>query len=186
VPPLPCMLVCSFLCTIRTRDRGCSAHPAFPAPSDCSEGPTDANLGRIAPRECGHIFRCHRPALTGRPSIPETPMIESRSRGVLDPPHARGMTESYGDAPSLPLPAKTNPDLGAPRECGFTSPRCSIFESESHRRMVGRARPRDRCIPAGTTTGRLAELREKTMDNGQHDRTAFRSPKPLTNGGFIG
>src|SRR5450756_559230 len=28
------MLVCVFLCTCCTRDRGCSAHPVFPAPSD--------------------------------------------------------------------------------------------------------------------------------------------------------
>ena len=28
------MLVCSLLSTNRTRDRGCSAHPAFPAPSE--------------------------------------------------------------------------------------------------------------------------------------------------------
>src|SRR5438477_2987835 len=27
------MLVCAIFCTIGTRDRGCSAHPAFPAPS---------------------------------------------------------------------------------------------------------------------------------------------------------
>jgi hypothetical protein len=31
---LPCMLVCSFVCANRTRDRGCSKHPVFPAPSD--------------------------------------------------------------------------------------------------------------------------------------------------------
>ena len=31
--PLPCMLVCSFACANRTRDRGCSKHPVFPAPS---------------------------------------------------------------------------------------------------------------------------------------------------------
>jgi hypothetical protein len=30
--------------------------------------------------------------LTGRSSIPETPAVEPMSRGVLDPPHARGMT----------------------------------------------------------------------------------------------
>ncbi|MEH2524467.1 hypothetical protein V1288_002376 [Bradyrhizobium sp. AZCC 2176] len=30
--PLPCMLVCSFVCANRTRDRGCSKHPVFPAP----------------------------------------------------------------------------------------------------------------------------------------------------------
>ena len=28
-----CMLVCAFTCASCTRDRGCSAHPAFPAPS---------------------------------------------------------------------------------------------------------------------------------------------------------
>jgi len=28
---LPCMLVCSFVCANRTRDRGCSKHPVFPA-----------------------------------------------------------------------------------------------------------------------------------------------------------
>src|SRR4029079_2837328 len=31
--PLPCMLVCIFVCANRTRDRGCSKHPVFPAPS---------------------------------------------------------------------------------------------------------------------------------------------------------
>jgi hypothetical protein len=31
--PLPCMLVCRFVCANRTRDRGCSKHPVFPAPS---------------------------------------------------------------------------------------------------------------------------------------------------------
>src|SRR5262245_37746130 len=36
--PLTCMLVCIFsLRKQRTRDRGCSAHPAFPAPSDLRE-----------------------------------------------------------------------------------------------------------------------------------------------------
>src|SRR2546426_5842888 len=28
------MLVCAFLCANCTRDRGCSVHPVFPAPSD--------------------------------------------------------------------------------------------------------------------------------------------------------
>jgi hypothetical protein len=31
--PLPCMLVCANAQSLGTRDRGCSAHPAFPAPS---------------------------------------------------------------------------------------------------------------------------------------------------------
>src|SRR6187431_1724659 len=36
--PLPCMLVCNLLSANRTRDRGCSKHPVFPAPSDYGEG----------------------------------------------------------------------------------------------------------------------------------------------------
>src|SRR6185503_20962243 len=49
--PLPCMLVCSFVCANRTRDRGCSKHPVFPAPSLLREGEIEANLGRLAPRD---------------------------------------------------------------------------------------------------------------------------------------
>src|SRR5258705_2800201 len=59
--PLPCMLVCSFVCANRTRDRGCSKHPVFPALSISKRANEDANLGRPAPRECLFIFNCHRP-----------------------------------------------------------------------------------------------------------------------------
>jgi hypothetical protein len=38
MPPLPCMLVCAFLSANCTRDRGCSVHPAFPAPLLFVEG----------------------------------------------------------------------------------------------------------------------------------------------------
>jgi hypothetical protein len=41
-----------------TRDRGCSAHPAFPAPSDFRVRKFLANLGRIAPRG-RRCFRRH-------------------------------------------------------------------------------------------------------------------------------
>src|SRR5216684_231692 len=47
------MLVCVFLCASCTRDRGCSAHPAFPAPSDFEARKVWANLGCIEPRERG-------------------------------------------------------------------------------------------------------------------------------------
>jgi hypothetical protein len=50
--PLPCMLVCSFVCANRTRDRGCSKHPVFPVPSEQEGGKLQANLGRITSREC--------------------------------------------------------------------------------------------------------------------------------------
>ena len=42
------MLVCSFVCANRTRDRGCSKHPVFPAPSDFERANEDANLGQIS------------------------------------------------------------------------------------------------------------------------------------------
>src|SRR5258708_29643071 len=49
------MLVCAFLCATCTRDRGCSAHPAFPAPS-CSRGTTScAKLGQAVSREHGFL-----------------------------------------------------------------------------------------------------------------------------------
>src|SRR5438046_10750077 len=35
------MLVCAFFTHFGTRDRGCSAHPAFPAPSVLREGQTN-------------------------------------------------------------------------------------------------------------------------------------------------
>ena len=47
-----CMLVCAFLVRNCTRDRGCSVHPVFPAPSNFRGGTTDdAKLGRKMSRE---------------------------------------------------------------------------------------------------------------------------------------
>jgi hypothetical protein len=46
--------VCScaqFFAQTCTRDRGCSAHPAFPAPSSLEGAENGARLGRFAPRE---------------------------------------------------------------------------------------------------------------------------------------
>jgi hypothetical protein len=76
----------------------------------------NAQLGRIAPRDRKAVFAnrlsdCHRPSAGrpngrpmtgsgGRSSIPELSVIESRSRGVLDTAHGRGMTACVG-APSI-------------------------------------------------------------------------------------
>src|SRR6266702_1976236 len=49
------MLVCAFFAQICTRDRGCSAHPAFPAPSRL-EGKSTQRLGRIARRDREAMF----------------------------------------------------------------------------------------------------------------------------------
>jgi len=46
-----CMLVCTFLTTLRTRDRGCSVHPAFPAPSAFLRGCKVTQSSGISCRE---------------------------------------------------------------------------------------------------------------------------------------
>jgi len=51
-----CMLVCIFVCANRTRDRGCSKHPVFPAPSVLKEGKLPASLGHIVPRDRKVLF----------------------------------------------------------------------------------------------------------------------------------
>src|SRR5437762_2046971 len=45
------MLVCAIMHTFGTRDRGCSRHPAFPAPSVLKRANEFANLGQNVPRE---------------------------------------------------------------------------------------------------------------------------------------
>src|SRR5205807_2890721 len=46
-----CMLVCALSCAHCTRDRGCSAHPVFPAPSIPEGASEQVQLWRAAPRE---------------------------------------------------------------------------------------------------------------------------------------
>ena len=56
--------------------------------------------GNHAARKRSYVWKWQRkhhtlavmPREGGASSIPETPVLESRSRGVLDTPHARGMT----------------------------------------------------------------------------------------------
>jgi hypothetical protein len=53
------MLVCVFYVYPCTRDRGCSAHPVFPAPSPFLGANEFAKLGRSVSRECGGISTRH-------------------------------------------------------------------------------------------------------------------------------
>ena len=54
-----CMLVCAFPVHHCARDRGCSAHPVFPAPSTVSGANEMANLGQRLSRECGSMPHRH-------------------------------------------------------------------------------------------------------------------------------
>ena len=62
--PLTCMLVCAKCAILGTRDRGCSAHPAFPAPSALRvRRRSYDSSGEIAPRErevMGYVSRALR------------------------------------------------------------------------------------------------------------------------------
>jgi len=77
-------------CAFRAVDRGCRRHPAFPAPSWFQGETTEAKLGRNPPRGreamSAATHALSSPGLTGRSSIPETFVIEPRSRSVLDSP----------------------------------------------------------------------------------------------------
>src|SRR5882762_7051706 len=50
------MLVCALLCAHCTRDRGCGAHPAFPAPSTSSEGAKLMKTSGISCRENADVY----------------------------------------------------------------------------------------------------------------------------------
>ena len=80
-------------------------------------------------------LRSSSPGLTGRPSIPEAPVMKSRGRGVLDAPHARGMTSGRrSNALSLPYAPFLAPHLrsSSPGLTGRPSiPEASVMKSRS-------------------------------------------------------
>jgi len=88
---LPCMLVCNLLCANRTRDRGCSKHPVFPAPSILRRGPNeDANLGRVVPRDRERTLSRRHP----RRRVIQYPRGSS---GWTDKPRRTGSPACAGD-----------------------------------------------------------------------------------------
>src|SRR5258708_40086645 len=81
------MLVCVFLCTYCTRDRGCSAHPVFPAPSVFQEGAKLMKTSGESRRE--NASACRRGSLTIESEIAffPSPLVgeggaEHRMRGI--------------------------------------------------------------------------------------------------------
>src|SRR5258705_4755286 len=50
------MLVCTFVCANRTRDRGCSKHPVFPAPSNFRGGQTKMQTSGDQRREIAMLY----------------------------------------------------------------------------------------------------------------------------------
>src|SRR5580704_1772615 len=85
------MLVCDFLSTLCTRDRGCSAHPAFPAPSFFRG--TTKRKSRAYPaartRTCICCLKSETPSVLPRPHIAEQ---KPRDLSLLD------FLAAFGDA----------------------------------------------------------------------------------------
>src|SRR6188474_1782771 len=104
------MLVCSFVSANRTRDRGCSKHPVFPAPSVFDEGgKLIANLGRKAPRDREVILR----AVGWAKERSDVPTIHHRARcemvGTLrfaHPTAASYPLRKMLPQPQLPIPLR--------------------------------------------------------------------------------
>src|ERR1700685_4134333 len=134
------MLVCIFFCTFRTRDRGCSAHPAFPAPYWGGTAPFfmgegfRQQLGRIARRERGGVFesfvgvarrlyRRHPEEAATRPSRRTTARAAHPSRLAALAPQDDG---------SVKHPVSQLPRVA---ECERRQPPCVLVQNQ---------RPRDR------------------------------------------
>src|SRR5712691_9034888 len=98
-----------------TRDRGCSAHPAFPAPSALRvRRGIYYSSGEIAPRDRGPAFSPHVvPAKAGthtpRRILFEkkwsTALLQQLPTVVMGPCFRRDDGESRDDEPNSPLPA---------------------------------------------------------------------------------
>ena len=56
-------------CNYRTQDRGCGAHPVFPAPSVFEGKVFLQNFGRLAPRECEVVCAARHPEVRALASL---------------------------------------------------------------------------------------------------------------------
>src|SRR2546421_10583225 len=88
------MLVCAIFAQFGTRDRGCSAHPAFPAPSIFEGGKEFASLGQkraarilfVVPAQAG----THTPRRMLLEKCWSTALLEQRDPVVMGPGLRRG------------------------------------------------------------------------------------------------
>src|SRR3954453_7795786 len=95
-PVCSCALSLNAHCT---RDRGCSAHPVFPAPLSFL-GEYFAQLGRIEPRDCGVVSRARIPV--AHPSDAGKAVSNHASPRIVNP---RLIRASYDGDPT-PLPSR--------------------------------------------------------------------------------
>ena len=164
--PLPCMLVCIFVCANRTRDRGCSKHPVFPVPSDKEGANEHANLGRSAPRECETISirhcerseaihvaaqrkngllrgACHRAHIRATRWLAMTRRESSSSVGSFDYEDSARCRRAYKSCRvSLPGGAADRPSAFF---AGISPPASAITETETTRSTMASTSLRSHC-----------------------------------------
>src|SRR5207302_10972414 len=92
------VVTCSCAFTFCTRGCGCIGRPAFPTPSFFGRN-YHAELGRIAPRECGVTPRRHREEPTGRANA--RPMTGSAMKQSISLCRARNEGLMHGSSKRL-------------------------------------------------------------------------------------
>ena len=109
-----CMLVCASLCIHCTRDRGCSEHPAFPAPSVFGEGTSSCKpraqcVART--RSISVVTSCAQLRMGRTIQYSRDSSDGTIGRGVLDT-RLRGY-----DVPSSLRAQRSNPSCAATMDC---------------------------------------------------------------------
>ena len=172
---------CAFLCALCARDRGCSVHPVFPAPSDWRVRNFLANLGRIKPRECGAVSRnilsgLH-PSRRGEDAAPQDEVHSLRRRSCTLDGEERGdflcvsndeavgcswlFENRNGKFPSSRTSERSERDPGPKttmsvlREAGAADLATTDIGGYGSRRSPGR---RERVLPRAQNTLRTAQL----------------------------
>src|SRR5437879_2384261 len=134
------MLVCTFVCANRTRDRGCSKHPVFPAPL-CPENLSQCANGRL---------RTNRPLLELSPLRPKA--TEPVSERGTAPVSSSTRTVARASSPNR---ARKGVDDGTRQTCCRRYRRGQGQGGCMHSRVVAAAGISEHC-PRAPQTGCLA------------------------------
>src|SRR6266702_8438128 len=132
------MLVCAFSCAYCTRDRGCSAHPVFPAPSFLGEG-----------QKFTHNSGALRSEIASTCLDMESNRRESNGRTCLSEGPARNSLPARIESPSVPQKSPPEPmcfdEIHAPK---------TEFRSQADQGTQALAHPcAGRSVAGGLATG---------------------------------
>src|SRR5947208_3004400 len=111
------MLVCVYYCAFGTRDRGCSRHPAFPAPSGLRVRTRNwQNLGQIVRRERERMQRIRRVGKGALATCPPSLWRWARfALPTLRNQHRACRTHAFTNKIGAPMDAIGTIDIGKTR-----------------------------------------------------------------------